>query len=199
MNVKLYVEGGGEPAMLDGQCRAGFRKFLEAAGLKGKMPRIVACGSRNDAFKLFEIAVRIRKGDELPLLLVDSEDAVDPRAGIWEHLQSRDHWNQPPGVSDDQVFLMVRCMETWLLADCATLAKHFGQYWNGNVIPAWPILEDVGKNKVFDALAAATAACDKRRYAKGRVSFELLAKISPTQVESACPHAKRFLDALRTH
>ena len=35
-------------------------------------------------------------------------------------------------------------------------------------------------------------------YAKGKVSFELLAQIDPALVEAACPHAKAFLNRLRT-
>ena len=33
---------------------------------------------------------------------------------------------------------------------------------------------------------------------KGRVSFELLERLSPTAVEAACPHAKALLDRLRS-
>ena len=46
VTVRLYVEGGGDSKKLRVQCRRGFRKFVEKAGLKGRMPRIVACGGR---------------------------------------------------------------------------------------------------------------------------------------------------------
>lgn len=57
--MKLYVEGGGNAASLKTACREGFSKLLEKAGFKGRMPRIVACGSRNDAFDSFCTAIRI--------------------------------------------------------------------------------------------------------------------------------------------
>ena len=46
-------------------------------------------------------------------------------------------------------------------------------------------------------LERATANCAKH-YAKGKVSFELLALVDPVLVEAACPHAKALLDRLRT-
>jgi len=65
-----------------------------------------------------------------------------------------------------------------------------------NHLRQWPSLEAVLKATVFDALAKATAACQKR-YAKGKVSFELLGQLNPDPVEAACPHAKTLLDRLR--
>jgi hypothetical protein len=49
---------------------------------------------------------------------------------------------------------------------------------------------------VLGALERATAAC-RKGYAKGKVSFELLARIDPARVEAACPHARALLDRLR--
>jgi hypothetical protein len=88
-------------------------------------------------------------------------------------------------------------METWFLADREALTSFFGQPFRAQAIPKWPHLEDVPKQTVFDALDKATADCGSRRYAKGRLSFEILAQISPAEVEKACPHAARFLTALR--
>lgn len=43
--MKIYVEGGGDSKELKTRCRRGFSNFFEKAGLKGRMPRVVACGS----------------------------------------------------------------------------------------------------------------------------------------------------------
>jgi len=67
--VKIYVEGGGDSAALKTACREGFSKFLSKAGLAGRMARVVACGSRADAFDSFLTAVR---SGEVAILLVDS-------------------------------------------------------------------------------------------------------------------------------
>lgn len=71
--MKLYVEGGGDAAALKTACREGFAKFLGKAGLAGRMPRIVACGSRADAYDSFCTAIR---NGEAAMLLVDSESPV---------------------------------------------------------------------------------------------------------------------------
>ena len=87
-------------------------------------------------------------------------------------------------------------METWLLADSEALREYFGSKFKANKIPAWPDLEAVGKQRVFEVLDQATAGCDEKCYAKGKISFEVLAKISPQKVAGKCPHAKRLLDFL---
>ena len=46
--VKLFVEGGGDGGQLTINCRKGFRLFLERAGLHGAMPKISACGGRQN-------------------------------------------------------------------------------------------------------------------------------------------------------
>ena len=71
--VKLFVEGGGDSNSLRIECRAAFNHFLQKAGLAGKMPRIIASGSRKAAYDDFCTA--IRNGEEA-MLLVDSEIAV---------------------------------------------------------------------------------------------------------------------------
>ena len=96
-----------------------------------------------------------------------------------------------------QAFLMVQVMETWLLADRALLRDYFGPSLREAHLRAWPALEQVSKPDVMNALEGATAGCDKQ-YSKGKVSFELLARVDPVLVEAACPHARSLLSRLRT-
>ena len=160
------------------------------------MPQVVRGGGRNRTFDLFARAVHNPRPGRFPFLLVDSEEAVAVGNSAWEHLHQRDDWDRPRGARDDQMFLMVQVMETWLLADRVTLAEYFGAPFRENAIPQWPSLEDVPKRDVLQALARATAACT-RPYAKGTVSFEMLAMIDPALVEAACPHATELLGSLR--
>ena len=74
------------------------------------------------------------------------------------------------------------------------MQRYFGAKFNENALKQWPKLEAVLKATVFDALERTT----DKGYAKGKVSFELLAQIDPALVEAACPHAKAFLNRLRT-
>jgi hypothetical protein len=87
-------------------------------------------------------------------------------------------------------------METWFLADRALLRRYFGRDLREHHLRAWPKLEAVPKETVLRALDQATAGC-RKPYAKGKVSYELLANLNPQSVEAACPHAKVLLDRLR--
>ncbi len=173
--------------------------FFEKAGLGAprKMPATFRGSGRTQTFDAYQTAVRTRKPDELPLLLADSEDGVAPEHTAWQHLKARDGWEKPSGAGEDDVFLMVRCMESWFLADREALKRFFHDCWRDGALPRWPDLAAVEKTRVFEALAAATAACGKKRYAKGRMSFDLLKAIDPANVERECPDAKPLLDRLQ--
>ena len=160
------------------------------------MPSVIRGKSREHAFDLFVTAVRNPRGDLLPLLLVDSEGPVAQTTTAWEHLAASDGWERPAGAADDQAFLMVQVMETWFLADRALLRRFFGSGLRENPLREWPDLEAVPKATVLSTLGQATAACTTV-YAKGRVSFDLLAGLDPRAVEAACPHARALLDRLR--
>ena len=161
------------------------------------MPKVVRGGSRKQTFDQFAADIVERRPDVIPLLLVDSEAPVRPDHSVWQHLQARDRWDRPVGAGDDDAFLMVQVMETWFLADRDTLRSYFGAQFAENALRQWLELEAVSKQTVLDALQRATARCQKR-YAKGKVSFELLARVDPTRVEAACPHAKALLDRLKS-
>lgn len=194
VTVVLYIEGGGDNRRQSAQFREGWRKFFAMAGLGGRMPKVVRGGSRKQTFDQFAADIVERRPDVIPLLLVDSEDSVRPAHSVWQHLQARDGWARPTDAGDDDAFLMVQVMETWFLADRDTLRNYFGAQFAENALRQWPELEAVPKQTVFDALDGAT----QRRYAKGKVSFELLAQVDPTRVEAACPHARALLDRLRS-
>lgn len=197
MKVKVYAEGGGEGELLDVLFRRGWSEFFKAAGLEGRMPRPVRGKGRDRTFDLFLTAVENAGANDLPLLLVDSEGPVTLGHTVWQHLKARDNWDKPNGASNDQAFMMVQVMETWFIADREMLQQYFGANFRANQIREWPALEAVPKNVVFEALDRATANCGKKRYAKGKVSFELLSRLNPDMVEGACPHAKALLERLR--
>ena len=194
MTATLYIEGGGEGKDLRTRFRKGWRTFFDAAGVDDRA-KIVRGGGRQRTYDMFAVAVRDRRNDTLPLLLVDSEGAVQPRHSPWQHLLARDGWNQPHGVGDKQAFLMVQFMETWFLADKDGLRRYFGSGFKDQAIKQWPDLEAVPKETVLNALAQATAAC-RKAYGKGKTSFELLAHIDPARVATVCPHANDLLQRL---
>jgi hypothetical protein len=204
--VKLYVEGGGDTALLKTACREGFTTFITAAGVK-KRPRIVACGGRRDAYDSFCTAVA---NGEDAFLLVDSEEfvAVEHHSGDpaewkpWQHLKQRtgDGWDMPRGSTDAACHLMVQVMESWFLTDRDTLKAFFGQGFTENNLPAITVSVDaVAKTSVYDALQSATRNCKtKAPYGKGEHSFKLLAKLNPNKVVAASRWARRFIEQLKT-
>lgn len=204
--VKLYVEGGGDGKALQTECRRGFRQFLEKAGLKGKMPAIVACGGRRSAYDNYSTAIA---NGEAAMLLVDSEAPIadEHQTGMpdewlpWQHLKARqgDGWVMPQGARETDCHLMVQCMESWFLADREMLKSFFGQDFRDNALPsaANPV-ETITKTAVLDSLKNATRHCQsKGQYGKGDHSFRLLAQLDPAKVVAASPWAKRFVDTLK--
>lgn len=201
--VKLYVEGGGDTAALKTACREGFTTFITKAGIKNR-PRVVACGSRRDAFDSFCTA--LAQGEDA-MLLVDSEDAVaalhqsgEPDKWLpWDHLLLRDKWKKPARANDTDCHLMVYVMENWFLADRLTLQAFFDPGFNiKGLPPATTPVESVTKTTVYHALQQATKNCkSKAQYGKGEHSFKLLAKIDPLKVAAASPWTKRFVEELK--
>lgn len=200
--VKLYVEGGGDRSELKTACRKGFSDFIRNAGVN-KMPRIVACGARKSALERYQQA--IQQG-ESAMLLVDSEAAIRElnQSGVtarwrpWEHLKERDGWQRPQKAEDRDCHLMAQVMESWFLADRATLQKFFGQGFRSNALPGTPAdTETVAKESIFQGLGAATRDTKAKGYSKGSHSFELLGRISPALVCGASPWAKRWIDELQ--
>lgn len=198
MSIKIYVEGGGDTNALKTKCRHGFSEFFRKAGLEGRMPRVVAGGGRKEAFDDFCTALNKAGEGDFIVLLVDSEAAVAAGDGPWSHLKDRDNWDKPATATDDNVHLMVWCMEAWFIADCDTLAAFFGQHFNANALPNREDVENIAKPDLYTGLENATRLCEKMgRYGKGRHSFDILAQIDPAKVMEVSPYAKRLIDTLR--
>ena len=159
------------------------------------MPRIVACGSRRNAYESFEAAHASQDGDAM--LLVDAEATVTSQ-GPWQHLKVRDGWERPEGATDEQCHLMVQVMESWFLADADTLSSFYGQGFRKQDLSPNPRVEDVSKHDVLASLARATRDTGKGIYNKGADSFAILENLDPARVRSASPYADRLISALST-
>ena len=157
------------------------------------MPRIVASGSRDQAYDQFKTA-HVQQ-DEVAMLLVDAEGPVTS-ADSWQHLQSRDNWHRPPNASNDQCHLMVQVMESWFLADRQALEDYYPQGFRPNTLPGNPNIEQIPKQDVLNGLKDASRATRKGTYDKGKHSFDILAALEPDKVKAASPHAKRFIQAM---
>ncbi|MGD0777139.1 MAG: DUF4276 family protein [Candidatus Solibacter sp.] len=200
MKAKICVEGGGDhDKALQTQCRRGFREFFERAGLKDRMPSVVACGGRRRAYDRFRTSHENAGPDDLPILLVDSEAPV-AEADPWEHVRLRpdDGWQRPDNASQDQIHLMVQAMEAWFHADKEVLQQYFGQSFRPAALSPRLDIDNIPKADLFAGLQKATNACPKKgEYSKGQHSFEILALIDPAKVRASSPvHAGRLLHVL---
>lgn len=197
MKITLFVEGGGNTDGLKADLRKGFKLFFEKAGLEGRLPKVVACGSRDNAFKQFKAEFFRKKSSQVVVLLVDSEETVKGKT-VWEHLKKRDKWDKPLDAEDDQAHLMVQVMEAWFLADQKVLAEYFGKGFNLSKLPKNPNLnvEIIDKKKINEILENATKDSSKGSYEKGKHSFEILGIISPEKVLRASIHAEKLIFSL---
>lgn len=198
-HIKIYVEGGSKGKLFR-ECKEGFGRFLERAGLIGKMPKIIPCGSRNDTYKDFCIALKNSQPGDLPLLLVDSEGPITVTSN-WLHVLQRqgDGWTKPVDANDDHLHFMTQVMESWFLADRAVLSAYFSPGFKEGKLPKGNELEAIPKLQVLEGLKAATKECGREKtYHKGRHSFEILGEISPQLVATASMSAKRLIDQIKT-
>jgi hypothetical protein len=146
----------------------------------------------------------IGKGQDFhQILLVDSEDPVDPQGELshgtavaWNHLQSRDGWTRPHGTDDDQAQMMVACMETWIMSDREALSKVFGAELQVSALLPVNDLEQRSTSDVQRALENATRNCGPHKaYRKGRRSFQILAELNPDTLMNLS-YFKRLIQAL---
>ena len=196
MRVCLYVEGGGDQANTLTACKKAFRLFFEKA-LPGRLkPKIVACGSRDNAHNDFCISLR-SDPNTFAVLLVDSEDPVLPGNSAAQHLRRRErHWTA--NIPEDQVHLMVQCMKTWFLADQPALKQYYGHEFRQSALPGNPSIEDVLKQDVVSGLQNATRGTKKGKYHKTRHGFEILERIDPMAVQQKSRHAAALFGVLIT-
>jgi len=77
-------------------------------------------------------------------------------------------------------------METLIVADHAALQDHYGVKLQLTALPPRENLESRGRQDVQDKLAHATRDCTNA-YAKGKRSFEILAKLTPAILRDHLP------------
>lgn len=195
--IRVYIEGGGDARRDQAPLREGFERLFRKVIGDAPKPRVIACGGRKAAFDEFKNALAKHEGD-LCVLLVDSEAPVSKGTSAWQHVRVRpgDKWMKPKGSGDEQLHLMVQCMEAWLVADRAALKRYYGDKFNERALPAASNLEEVPKKDLHDKLEAATRQTKtKGKYTKSH-AFELIAMVDPAKVRKASPHAERFFSFL---
>lgn len=198
--VTIVIEGGGTGPALKADMAQGFRGLFDKITPPIDKPRLIRGGGRSQALDKFEIAWKECKAGDIVMLLIDSDEPLEFGASKLAHLKKRHSWTScPPNASEDDVFLMVCVMETWICADRRALRQFFDGGFDESKLPAPnAALEKVERGRLYDCLERATASCKRREpYQKGGPSFELIGMIDPVAVE-VLPHARQFFEAMRS-
>jgi hypothetical protein len=205
--INIYVEGAGVGANSNHgkrEPRQGFDALLnkqkQAARAKKVGWTLSLCGSRNEAFNAFKQECLREDAETLVVLLVDSEDAIAPEGKNTEdakaqarvqHLSKRDGWDLSD-ANPNQVHLMVRCMEAWIVADPNALVDYYGKNFHARSLPNRRNLEDEPKPDLYDKLKKATEKTQKGAYAKIKHASKLLERIDPAKVAKRCSRFMTF-------
>ncbi len=158
--VIVYIEGegggsrSGERHYLDGEFRKSWRSFLDplagTAERGGATFKVVAGHGRGQCYGLFAKPMHSDR-DALRLLVVDAEGPVADVGKPWDSLP----WKTPPGLSERHCYVIVQCVETWLIADLEAIARYYNrsrECFDKSKIPAWRDLEHISKVKVQSAI-----------------------------------------------
>lgn len=191
----LYIEGGGD-RFSKARLREAFSRFLsqprQAAYARAIQWRLVMCGSREEAYRMFQKRLQ-DSPSVLTFLLVDAERTVSgtPR----EHLGKGDAWDLS-FATDKQCHLMAQVMESWFLADPEALERFYGQGFAAGQIPKRKIVEEVPEDEVMTALDNATRKTLKGRYHKIQHGPLILESLGPDRVRARAPHCDRLFQTL---
>ena len=168
-------------------------------------------GGRQAAYSDFINAFVQADAEKLCILLVDSEEhlpsqllkpqnetrerekqrKLNDAMARRDHVRDRDNWDLSD-ISPEQIHLMVRCMEAWIVSDPAKLANYYGQGFHARSLPVRRNLEDESKQSLYFKLQRATTNTTKGEYAKIKHASKLLGLIDPRKVAARCPRFATF-------
>ena len=183
--VRIYFEG-------DASLRPGFRELFKGLGGAKLRLNLIACGA--DFVADFVSGVK-RNPNALNILLQDAEGPYSP-AVAQETRRRINRYDSGQRIADDQLHFMVPLMESWFLADRATLRNYYGPGFAENRLPVNRQVEEILKEDVINDLANATRNTAKGRYHKTRHAPELLARIDAARVRAAAPIGARLFSLL---
>lgn len=198
-DVKIYIEGSGDSKEEKVRLREGFRTLFEKTIPDYRMPRTVASGGREEAFKDFKTGLKDK--NQFSLLLVDSEDQVGNISDevesdfAWNHLTKRDCWVRPDATHNHQAMLMATCMESWIATDKETLKKFYPTGFQDSALPSLVNIESKNRHEIQEKLIHATRNCINKTYKKGVHSFELIGRLNPAVLLAHLSQFRR-LDAI---
>jgi hypothetical protein len=198
VKVRIYVEGGPKGTNADGlrRFKNGFKQHLARLDPVLNTLDVSPCGSTNETIRDFARGLREKEPDRVVALLVDSDNPVTADSAA-KHLQTKLDAAKVPQSERNNVFLMVQCMEAWLVTDAGALEKCFGSKLRASALPSSRDIETVPKRDVLAALDAAMKPTPSAPYHKVKHGAMILAKLNPDRVSDRSRHAKSLYSFLR--
>jgi hypothetical protein len=199
VKIRIYVEGGPKGTHADGMRRfkSSFKQHLARLGQHLNSLDVSPCGSTEETIRDYARAVGEHKQDCLLALLVDA-DAIVTTDTPAKHLEVKLNFAKVPKNARANIFLMVQCMESWLVTDAAALEKCFGPIANKVKFPSNPDVEAVPKMDILAALDSAAKRTPTGHYHKIRDGVKILSELRPDQVGPRSRHARDLHAFLRS-
>jgi hypothetical protein len=206
--IAIFVEGGGDSNDQKAELRRGLDALLDKLKCQARLKRLgwklVPCGGRDSTKDAFLNEIDRGSKDTLCVLLVDSEegvphpisDASQNAQSRKDHLIRRDKWQDLLTIPQEQIHLMVQCMEAWIVADSEALAKFYQKNFHPKKLPARQNLEEEPKADLTAKLIAATRDTQKGDYHKTKHAPKLLALLSAEKISARCVHFNILCDWL---
>jgi hypothetical protein len=197
VRVRLYVEGGPKGAHADGlrRFKNGFKQHLARLDPRLSTLDVSPCGSTEETIRDYARAIREDEPNCTVALLVDSDAPVAGPAA--QHLQAKLDSAKIPQKARKNIFLMVQCMESWLVTDAGALRLCFGNDLREEALPKNPNIEEVAKKDVLTALVTAVKPTPARHYHKVEHGARILAELNPVLVgQRSRRHAKNLHEFL---
>lgn len=200
-SILVYIEGEGgggtvsKHAHRDGEFRQAWKTFLQPLADQAENQGIYSfrCipglggSSTTDRFA----HPLPQQSGALRILIIDSEIEVPDVTKPWNVKSGKPDW-----AGDQNCYLMVQCLETWLLADPRTLEEHYNSRnkpcFRASKLKAWPNLEKIPRKTVQKVLEDATADCGKPYgHADGNL---IIAKVQRDTLKKLSSVARLFRD-----
>jgi hypothetical protein len=176
----------------------GFKQHLERLDPRLNTLDVSPCGSTEETIRDYARALSEHKPDCIVALLVDADAPVTANTPA-QHLEDKLNSANVPKNARANIFLMVQCMESWLITDADALEKCFGPIARAVKFPQNQDVEAVPKKDVLAALDAAAKRTPTGHYHKIRDGAKILSALKPDLVgQRSQRHAKSLHAFLRS-